>query len=701
MEGKFVIGEKCKVLEKAESVKKCFARSKLTFSEEKHGAYLGKKCEIHALFADGTALVKFDDGNELKWSLDACTRDGVSNLLRKGSDDNWDKKQVKKQENEMKKQLQMLKRQNDSSSSQSSSESSESPRKRKSRKKKKKKKAKEKVWNRGDKVMAKFRDEMMQGTVTNVDLTKAPPYEVKIDEIGVTYQMHAHELEECEEPQDIKQNELLAFLTTLNLHGSHADLVEDGFETMDDINGATMDDLLSVGMKRGHARRLLKGLEELGNNPNADYQSVNRALQKRKSFQGHRQSLMNALNPREINDLLHPDSQIGLGAVQPMGFGQMDQYAQPDYAEPAFPSIHTQQAPPQITSPSAAERGRTASTSSNLSVWEEDGYLIIPFDKRPLGFGIMSPLFVGTMVSTITDETLKKKGLGLGLPLLSINNFDVTNHGLESVANILSRVELPFTVTFGLQPYFKPGQKVMVSTNNKWYNATVIKMSKTTRKVTVKYDGNPFRFSNTEKIADYNRIKQPSNFQNDDADEEAEAPAAYKRQASDDGYDNAAAAPAAASPQAAAQVAAQYQQEEKQDNYSNEQYSQASASQLAQLRAANSQQNAAYAQQVDEYQNQPYVDQQAYYAQDNQQAYYGADNQQQAYYDPPAAYDQQAYAQQAAAYANQQAYAMQQPAAAAAAPQQAEQSYQLNSNMAAAILAAASAQAEPQQSEQG
>merc|ERR1719510_2818065 len=128
------------------------------------------------------------------------------------------------------------------------------------------------------------------------------------------------------------------------------------------------------------------------------------------------------------------------------------------------------------------------------------------------------------MVSIITDDELKKKGLGLGLPLLSINNFDVTGHGLESIANILSRVELPFTVTFGLQPYFKPGQKVMVSTNNKWYPATVVKMSKTTRKVTVKYDNNPFRFSNTEKIADYNRIKQS------DTEEQA-APAAAAPQA--------------------------------------------------------------------------------------------------------------------------------------------------------------------------
>merc|ERR1719397_1508472 len=114
------------------------------------------------------------------------------------------------------------------------------------------------------------------------------------------------------------------------------------------------------------------------------------------------------------------------------------------------------------------------------------------------------------MVSTINDLALKEKGVGLGLPLLSINDIDVANEGLEDVAKMLSCVDLPFSVTFGLQPYFKSGQKVIVSKNNKWYSAVVLKMSKTTRKVTVKFEDSPFLFSNTEKIADYNRIRMPN-----------------------------------------------------------------------------------------------------------------------------------------------------------------------------------------------
>merc|ERR1719233_1683837 len=145
-----------------------------------------------------------------------------------------------------------------------------------------------------------------------------------------------------------------------------------------------------------------------------------------------------------------------------------------------------------------------------------EGCLIIPFEKRPLGFGIMSPLYIGTMVATISDESLKEKGLGLGLPILCINNFDVVGHNLKSVSSILSLVELPFTITFGLEPYFKVGQKVMVFKNHKWHPATVKKMSKRTRKVTINYDNNPFRFGNTEKILNYNRIKSPSSLTRDE-----------------------------------------------------------------------------------------------------------------------------------------------------------------------------------------
>merc|ERR1712228_376818 len=103
MEGKFVIGEKCKINQDPDVVKKCFERAKLTYSNDKHGAYVGMKGELIAMFANDLAIIKMEDGTELKIALDCVTREGVSNLIRKGSGDNWDKKQIKKQETEMKK----------------------------------------------------------------------------------------------------------------------------------------------------------------------------------------------------------------------------------------------------------------------------------------------------------------------------------------------------------------------------------------------------------------------------------------------------------------------------------------------------------------------------------------------------------------------------------------------------------------------
>merc|ERR1719397_1301769 len=111
------------------------------------------------------------------------------------------------------------------------------------------------------------------------------------------------------------------------------------------------------------------------------------------------------------------------------------------------------------------------------------------------------------MVSSITDELLIMKGLCLGLPILQIMGFDVSRCNAEEVANVLSIMNAPFTVTFGLEPYFEPGQKVMVLKKNKWYPCTVEKMSDSARNVIVKYDNCPFKSNNIEKISDYNRIK--------------------------------------------------------------------------------------------------------------------------------------------------------------------------------------------------
>merc|ERR1719494_802579 len=71
--------------------------------------------------------------------------------------------------------------------------------------------------------------------------------------------------------------------------------------------------------------------------------------------------------------------------------------------------------PQPVVNNSSISNSRSGSNSSSQrtslisSIWEDEGFLILQFGKRPLGFGIMSPLNAGTMVSSITDESLKKK----------------------------------------------------------------------------------------------------------------------------------------------------------------------------------------------------------------------------------------------------------------------------------------------------
>jgi len=273
--------------------------------------------------------------------------------------------------------------------------------------------------------------------------------------------------------------EFRKFLLWVKLQQYHATFLAEGFDCVDDLRYAELADFQAIGLKRGHAMRLIRGLEgwitnnSPGGEPTSPEESESPRTKKLNTSKG---SSLNIIPEYHLSqgDLWDDDS---MNSSEPFSW--------------ANPQGH----------------------SRNQSKWENEGCLIIPFEKRPLGFGIMSPLYIGTMVATISDESLKEKGLGLGLPILCINNFDVIGHNLKSVSSILSLVSLPFTITFGLEPYFKVGQKVMVFRNHKWHPATVKKMSKRTRKVTINYDNNPFRFANTEKILNYNRIKSPSRFE--------------------------------------------------------------------------------------------------------------------------------------------------------------------------------------------
>jgi len=283
-------------------------------------------------------------------------------------------------------------------------------------------------------------------------------------------------------------SDLQQLLETFSLQKYYRNLVDEGFETIEYLSHAEMDDLRASGLKRGHARRLLRVLQEWRLNPNCTFQSINGKLQKRlsqvDSF-ARRSSLTNSGRGSIISRSSIPEYEL---------------FAPNDLD--VLPMLDNQSGSRNVwnwVSPmSDCPNGR-----------KDEGFIIIPFDKRPLGFGIMSPLSVGSMVSRITDDSLKVKGLDLFLPVLFINNIEIGRWTLEDVAHVISHTNLPFTITFGLQPYLRPGQDVMVRRDNQWHRGMVVRISKKSRKVTVKYCDSPPTLNNIEKISDYNRLKLP------------------------------------------------------------------------------------------------------------------------------------------------------------------------------------------------
>jgi len=282
-------------------------------------------------------------------------------------------------------------------------------------------------------------------------------------------------------------SDLQQLLETFSLQKYYKNLVDEGFETIEYLSHAEMEDLRDIGLKRGHARRLLRVLQEWRSNPNCTFQSISGKLQKTFSQVDSftRRSSMNSGRGSSISRSSIPEYEL-------FAPNDMD----------ILPLIDTQSGSRNVwnwVSPmSDGHNGR-----------KDEGFIIIPFDQRPLGFGIMSPLSVGSMVSRITDDSLKVKGLDLFLPVLFINNIEIGRWNLEDVAHVISHTDLPFTITFGLQPYLRPGQDVMVRKDNRWHRAIVVRISKRSRKVTVKYSNSSPTLSNTEKISDYNRLKLP------------------------------------------------------------------------------------------------------------------------------------------------------------------------------------------------
>merc|ERR1719300_1472818 len=127
--------------------------------------------------------------------------------------------------------------------------------------------------------------------------------------------MNPEELCDCPNPIEYEDtSELKHFLESLNLQQHNKALVSEGFETLEDLDNVQFEDLLAIGMKRGHARRLIKALEEYNAAPDLSFDQVNRLLQKRPSMQSHRKSLMIAAQQYPS----HP-SHPSMGSFQGMG----------------------------------------------------------------------------------------------------------------------------------------------------------------------------------------------------------------------------------------------------------------------------------------------------------------------------------------------------------------------------------------------
>lgn len=539
----FKVGSKIEIYKDEQHVRDFFSRSGLNW-DRKYKAYLGTSATIKSVGVDGNLVLEMHDGKDLFFAGVAklvhsedfeeeedeeASSSGTTNESTDEKDDQVSDLSsviINYREKELKKCLVDGRRVNfdldsifrDKSCPAKSTPNNESPR----------------TFRRGERVSASFKDKVPQGKVIGANHDRAPSYEVYLEDTGMRNHSHSYELQNNISHQSNDLLELRKFLEVFNLQAHYKALIAEGFESVSDLDNAQIEDLTAVGLKRGHARRLMRALEESRADPEAFLDEISQRLRRspiltsphnsHRSVNSTSESLSQPYSEswRPTNQMYSP--QLNFQPAMPVSTISIS----PEILTPKklplpsnFPRLprspFNQVISPMYANldlgPPACQQHPMMRRTRKTSVWEDDGYITIQFAQRPIGFDIMSPLFTGTMVSTISDEWLKEKGLGLGLPLLKVNNVDISKCKLNEVANALSRVQLPFSITFSLQPYFKADMKVVVLFNGSWHPATVVKMSKTTRKVTVMYDNSPFLYSNTENIADYNRIRQPEHLQ--------------------------------------------------------------------------------------------------------------------------------------------------------------------------------------------
>jgi len=256
-----------------------------------------------------------------------------------------------------------------------------------------------------------------------------------------------------------KINKMYEVLEALNLSEYYRSLTREGFESLEYLKYAEFEDLRALGLKRGHARRLIWAMEQYRANPRYDFQKRNR--RKKASF------CCSQTSTSSSNATLK-SSIVSLSSIAEHESDESNNFEHSD-------DLHknSNESCGWQSELEGSSIRRSSGSASLSSEWhsnergEDGGYLIVPFTKSSLGFGFMSPFFLGTIVTSIMDKRLKMMGLKIGLPLVQINDKDVSRCSAKEVACILACVGIPCTITFRLEPYYEAGEIDMA--NNKLY----------------------------------------------------------------------------------------------------------------------------------------------------------------------------------------------------------------------------------------
>jgi len=428
---KLVAGEKCTIIEQQlEPLTVSFKRKNIVW-KKKYKNYVGQDALVLSMFGDDTVMLKMKNGKFLQFPLESIKR------FEANSDDLNKDHEV---DGHMKKTLTPSTQVNDRS----------------------------------------YGDDLALSMSTREMLKNEKP----------KYEEHKKWLIKSNPGKLSKKkiNKLYEVLEALNLSKYYSNLTREGFESLEYLKYAEFEDLMASGLKRGHARRLIRAMEQYRANPRYDFHI--RKLRKKASF-CNSQTSTSSSNSTLKSSITSLSSIAEYESYESKNFELSDDLHKNSNESCGYQS--------ELEGSSIRRRSGSASLSSE---WhsnengEDGGYLIVPFINGSLGFGFMSSFFIGTIVTSIVDKRLEMMGLKIGLPLVQINDKDVSRFSAKEVASMLACVGMPCTITFRLGPYYEARGIDMA--NNKWYPCAHEGMSHSPEEETVMYYGSSFKHKSTK-----------------------------------------------------------------------------------------------------------------------------------------------------------------------------------------------------------